>query len=224
MDKLVLFDIDQTLLEVSQSHILSFSLAFKKVYGVDTSIEVIRHQGMTDPLVIIETLKVSGLDDETIKSKMDACIEAVKDAFFELIGTEKLVVLEGIKELLEELEENNILMGIVTGNLEEIARFKLRRTNLLRYFKVGGFGSDDIVRANLIKIAMKRAESLGFKYDNNVFVIGDSARDIEAAKGAGVKSIGVATGNYSKAELKKEGADFVLDSLRDKEKVLEIIS
>lgn len=116
-------------------------------------------------------------------------------------------------------------MGLVTGNIESIARAKLKKVGLNHYFEVGGFGSDDIERTNLVKIAIKRARvNFNFKQEkNNVFFVGDAPREIKAGKEAGVKTIGVATGKYSMKKLKNSGANFVLENFKSANKVLEII-
>ncbi len=226
MNKLILFDIDKTLIGgENKSHKFSFSYAFKKVYGIDTNIDIIDHPGKTDQQIIIEVLKKKCLDEKRIKSKITECMKVMVDYFNEFINNENIFLLDGVQELLNELNENGFIMGLVTGNLEDIARGKLKKAGINQYFKVGGFGSDDVDRANLIKLAIKKAGSnFSFKFTNNVFLIGDTPRDIKAGKSAEVKTIGVTTGIYSKKQLKDAGADFVVPSLKDKEEILKIIS
>jgi phosphoglycolate phosphatase-like HAD superfamily hydrolase len=224
VNKLVLFDIDKTLIEGSKSQRIAFSEAFKKVYGVDTTIDVINHEGTTDQQIIIEVLKKNGLKEEVIKSKIKQCMKVMVKCFEKNIRKEKIIVLEGVRELLEELNKHNFLMGLVTGNLEPIARGKLMKVNLNHYFKFGGFGNENINRTNLIKLAIKKAkENFAFESDNNIFLFGDTPRDINAGKKVGVKTIGVATGIHSIKQLKNAGADFVLKNLKDINKILKIM-
>lgn len=224
MDKLALFDIDKTLL-TSSCHNAAFSDAFEKVYGIKTTIDIIDHNGMTDKQIILDVLKINGLTEQEIRSKIEDCAKAMVESFNKSLNGSKIMPMEGARELLEELEKRNIMMGLVTGNLEPIAKAKMKKTGLSRYFKVGGFGSDDANRANLVKLAIKRAEeNFGFNFDDNVFLIGDTPRDIAAGIGAKVKTIGVATGSYPAEQLKKSGADFVLESLKDTGRVIEIIT
>lgn len=223
MEKLVLFDIDRTLIVGDKSHRAAFSHAFKKVYGVETNIDVINPHGMTDQQVIIEVLKKNDLDEATIKSKLKECMEAMISHFNEVVDEFEITIIDGIPELLEELKKNNILLGLVTGNLEPIAHGKLKKVGLDQYFKVGGFGSDDINRTNLVKLAIGRAEqNLNFKFENNVFVVGDTPKDVKAGKEAGVKTIAVATGLYSTEQLKNTDADFVFDNF-SKSEILQTI-
>jgi len=222
MNRLVLFDIDETLVEGVAGHKKVFSAAFKKVYGVETTIDVVSYSGMTDPQVVLEVLRKNGLSDQVIISKMEDCLKAMVASFKEIVGSDKITILPGVKKLLEEFKKRGILLGLVTGNLEPIAISKLNKVGLSAYFKVGGFGSDDIHRVNLIKLAIKRArEELSFESNNNVFLFGDSVKDIEAGKEAEVKTVGVATGIYSEEQLKAAGADFAFENLEDTGKVLD---
>ena len=224
MDKLVLFDIDKTLIDGFQGHGKAFSEGFRKVYHVDTTVNTINCQGMTEQQVIIEVLKSKGFSEKEIMSKIEECMRVMIDHFNKIIATDKIILLDGVEELLKQLNDHNILMGLVTGNLEPIGRGKLRKVNINHYFKIGGFGNDDIDRANLARLAIKRAEKdLGFKSNNNVFLCGDAPQDMKAGKEVGVKTIGVMTGVYSKRQLENAGADFVLKNLKDTERILKII-
>lgn len=225
MSKLILFDIDGTLLEAeSMFHKMAFSSAFENVFGINTTIDIIDHLGKTDKQIVIEVLKKEGLEESVIREKMEETTKEMVIFFEERIKKEKITSSGGVKELLEELKNKNVLMGLVTGNLESIARTKLRKANINDYFKFGGFGSDDENRANLIRIAIKKAEdSFNFKFNNNTFLIGDTPRDIKAGKEVDIITIGVTTGIYSKEQLKEAGADFILENLKEVNKILELI-
>ncbi len=224
MNRLVLFDIDGTLVRGFQGHNKAFSEAFRKVYQVDATVDTIAVQGMTEQQVIIEVLKKQGLREKEIMSKIEECMGVMIDHFNKIIATDEIILLDGVQELLEQLKDRNILMGLVTGNLEPIGRGKLRKVNINHYFKIGGFGNDDVDRANLARLAIKRAQrDFDFKFNNNVFLFGDAPQDMKAGKEIGVKTIGITTGVYPKQRLKDAGADFVLENLRDTEKILKII-
>jgi len=222
MNKLVLFDIDKTLIDRSICHHVAFSYAFKKVYGVTVDISIINYAGMTDPQIAVEVLKCVGLDENLIKAKLDECMKAVVDYFKENVEREDIPALDGARELLDTLE-NKVIIGLITGNLEPIAIEKMKKAGLSRYFQVGGFGSDNINRTELVKTAIKRAKD-GHDFDGSeIFVFGDTPRDIKAGFESGAKTVGVATGRYSKDELKDSGADFAFDNLKDKERIVESI-
>lgn len=216
-----LFDIDNTLLKTSRSHIAAFSKAFKKVYKINTTIDIINYHGMTDQQIIIEVLKKNNLNQRFIESKIKDCMGLMAEFFIKTLEGEAVIALDGVKKLLSTLQKNNIIMGLVTGNLEQIARAKLKKVGLNYHFKIGGFGSDDIDRTNLVKLVVKRAnDQHGLILNNNIFLFGDAPQDMRAAKTAGIKAVGVATGIYSKSKLKEAGADIVLDDLINTESVL----
>ena len=222
MDKLILFDIDRTLIDRSRCHHHAFSYAFKKVYGVDADIRIINYGGMTDPAIAIEVLKKTGLKEDIICSKLPECMSVIVDFFLKNVKRDRIHILPGVNDLLELLNANQTLLGLVTGNLEPIAWRKLESINIDHYFKFGGFGSDNINRTELVKTAIKKAQN-NYNFDGTTFVIGDTPRDIKAGFEADAKTIAVATGTYSMEELKEYHPDFLFDDLRKTKSVLNII-
>jgi phosphoglycolate phosphatase-like HAD superfamily hydrolase len=216
MHSLLLFDIDNTLLKTSTSHHRAFEIGISRVYGARGDVESINPHGMTDLGILEEVLRRSGVAAEEIAEKMDRCMGVIVSSFTELIREERLTAFEGVRELLEALEALPLLMGLVTGNLEPIAWEKLERTGLRRFFRFGGFGGEDRVRANLVKSAVRHARLLGYSpSDGPVILVGDTPRDVSAGREAGVCTVAVATGVYTEEELGRAGADAVLSSFRD---------
>jgi len=224
MSKLVLFDIDNTLIKSSRGHKAAFSIAFKKIYGIDASINIIQYSGMTDQQIIFEVLKLKGLDEEKIQSKLNLCIKEMINAWKSLNDNE-IFILPGVHKLLEILFKEHFLLGLVTGNLEAIARDKMKRLGINHFFKVGGFGSEHINRTELVKIAINKAQSnFNFILSNNVYLFGDAPQDMRAAREAEIIAIGVTTGIYTKKQLEDAGADMVIDDFTNTEKILNDIS
>jgi phosphoglycolate phosphatase-like HAD superfamily hydrolase len=124
---------------------------------------------------------------------------------------------------LKTLKQLNVLLGLVTGNLEPMARGKLKKVNINQYFKVGGFGSDNADRTKLVKIAIKQAQKLNFTPSANIILFGDTPKDIAAGKQAEVKTAGIATGIYTVEKLKQSGADFVFENLLDTDLVVNTL-
>jgi phosphoglycolate phosphatase len=217
MKKLILFDIDGTLIKNSNEHKKSFSYAFKKVHDIEASIDLINYHGKTDQQIILEVLMKKRLNKKEIKLK--ECMD--KMIFYMKKQKIKVELINGVTNLINRLEKEHIL-GLVTGNLKSIAIKKLKQVKIYNYFKVGGFGSDAIKRPDLVKIAIKRAETK-FNFKGEVFVIGDTPNDIIAGKEANVKTIAVSTGIFSKDELKKYNPDYIFEDLNNK-KIIEIFS
>jgi len=199
-------------------------MAVKEVYGIDTTVEIINYNGMTDPMIILGVLTKIGLSESEILQKIDKCKQAMINHYETLKDNDEMEILEGVPELLKELDKRNFLIGLVTGNLEPIAWGKMKRFNIDQYFKLGGFASDNSIRTELVKIAIQRAEKKhNFIFDNNVFLFGDTPQDVSAGNEAGIITVGVATGIYSKEELMEAGASFAIDNLTEINSILKIL-
>jgi len=220
--KLVLFDIDGTLMDFPKEHKNAFSEAFREVYGIDADLSIIQPMGMTEQQINTEVLRKKGVDDEVIKSKMPEAMQVMAEYFEKEMKEGKVFIYEGVREFLEELDKKGFLIGAVTGNLESIARIKLEKGGINQYIKLGGFGSDHMIRTELVKLAIRRAEeNFGFEYGENVFSIGDAPSDMKAGReGGAYKCIGITTGVHSEEQLKEAGADFTFPNLRERGEIL----
>jgi phosphoglycolate phosphatase-like HAD superfamily hydrolase len=126
-------------------------------------------------------------------------------------------VLDGVPECLARLRDEGKLLGLTTGGLEAAAHIKLARAGLNEFFSFGGYGTDSEDRVALTRTAIERAEAI-LKQElepDEVFVVGDTPLDIEAAHGARATAVGVASGVYSVESLRDAGADHVLGSLEE---------
>lgn len=225
MRRLALFDIDGTLSKNTLAHNRAFSEAFRRVYHIDASIECINHDGILDQVIIMEVLKRKGLTEEEISLKMGECMQAMVEAFTKSLKKAELSPLEGVRKLLETLSKKDAGLGLVTGNLEQIAREKVKKMGLDDYFKIGGFGSEDTKRENLVRLAIKRARDFyHYNFDTDfVYLIGDTPHDINAAKKAKVKSLAVTTGIYPAEYLRGFNPDYILKDLANTKRILSIL-
>jgi phosphoglycolate phosphatase len=225
MKHLTLFDIDKTLLVGSHFHYLAMKQAVKNVYGVENPGHVPNLQGMTDLQILYATLSQEGLKQETIDEGIDECMNDMVTYFGKNVMKENIICLDGVKDVLENLKQFGVPRGLVTGNLEPIAWLKLDRIGVKDYFGFGGFGNESADRSLLVRHAVERAGNIyGTFNKENVFVIGDTPRDILAGQKNGVKTVGVATGDFTVEELEATGADFVLQNLKDMKIILKIAS
>jgi phosphoglycolate phosphatase len=214
--KLLLFDVDQTLISTGGAGIRALNRAFQKLYAVENAMEGILPHGKTDPGIIREILHSHPVP--SFNDGFPTSMTAVVDLYLEFLdneidSTSSYKILPGIEGLLNSLSgRSDIAIGLATGNVEAGARIKLERGNLNRYFPFGGFGSDSENRTELVRHGAQRAAAyMGYQPDaGNVFVIGDTPRDILAGREAGFLTIGVATGKYSKEELNESGATVVI--------------
>ena len=125
-----------------------------------------------------------------------------------------------VSETLEELSEKHLL-GIVTGNQELVARKRLESVGLDKYFSFGSFGNEDYERSNLVRNALNKAKRYGWNGDkSNVYLVGDTERDVEAGKIEGVVTIAVTTGSDSRKKLSGSNPDYIVDNLSEIREVL----
>jgi|WetSurMetagenome_2_1015567.scaffolds.fasta_scaffold189277_2 phosphoglycolate phosphatase len=224
MDKLVLFDIDKTLLVGSSFHYDALKNSLSEVYGINNPRSLTNMQGMTDLKIICETLSMEDIDVKTIKAGLNECMHLMYLNFKEALERKDLTVLAGVNQLLENLKQLEIHMGLVTGNMEDIAWLKLEKVGLNEYFQFGGFGDHVTKRSELVRNALKSSNKIFGKINKkNIFLVGDTPRDILGGHKLDVKTIGVATGDFSTKELAVAGADAVLEDLKDTKKVIKII-
>ncbi len=215
--KVLLVDVDGTLIDTGGAGGRSWSFAFHDAFGVDGDIRKFSEVGMTDPVVARQTFEGTlgrePTTDEVIRLMMRYVLRLPE----EVASSPGYRVMPGVHDLLERLVEADALLGLVTGNIEGAAHIKISRAGLQRFFLFGGYGSDSAVRSDLTRAAIARAEALsGHHIDpSQVLVVGDTPRDIEAAHGAGAVAVGVATGEYSVEQLRDGGADHVLRTFDD---------
>ena len=174
-------------------------------------------------------MRLEGLGDEEIDARMPELLDKYLAGLqFELASGEREVhVFPGVREILDELEQQeNVVLGLLTGNIEKGARAKLDAAGIdITRFRVNAFGSDHEHRPELPAVAQRRANDLLGKeiQGDRVIVIGDTPADIRCGESIGARAIGVATGRYSTEELASHGAYAVFETLADTEAVLQRI-
>jgi phosphoglycolate phosphatase len=215
--RLVLWDIDHTLIESGNVGRHVYAEAFAKVTGrqLDNMPEL---AGRTEPVIFRDALRVNGIESSEGLYEQFAAAQAQGyiDHLDELHRQGR--ALPGAREALEALaERDDVTQSILTGNTRQAAEIKLRAFGLDGYLDldIGAYGTDDDTRANLVAIARQRAEEAHAQdyEDGQTILIGDTSNDVAAALGSGARIIAVATGNETAADLAAAGADTVLDDL-----------
>jgi phosphoglycolate phosphatase-like HAD superfamily hydrolase len=206
---LLLFDIDGTLVRgATDAHRDALHLAVREVHGVDTTRawSTISRAGRTDGEIARILLLGAGVSADRIDDGADEVRNVCCREYARLVGDDlSQFVLPGIVLLLSWLSElSGVRLALVTGNFEPVARLKLARAGIGRFFEAGqgGFGSDAEDRTALPPIARRRAGTLGSPFPRErTIVIGDTPRDIACAHVDGLRCLAVATGPFSVGEL-----------------------
>jgi len=226
--RLVLFDIDGTLLNSEGLGRASMQSALSEVFGSPGNPSY-RYDGKTDKQIVRDVMRLEGHSDEHIDSRMGGLLELYLDGLRAGAKSGKFNVrpLDGVPELLDALESReDVVLGLLTGNVEAGARVKLEAAGIdPDRFRVNAFGSDHEHRPQLPAIAQQRAsEKLGLEIvGQRMVVIGDTPADIECGRSLGAKAIGVASGHYTVEQLEQHNAYAVVTSLADTAKLLETI-
>lgn len=225
--RLVLFDIDGTLLREGVAPKLAFARALRETYDTTGPVSGFRFAGMTDPQCVVEIMRMAGLPEELILRRRDECLQRyVEHLAVEMREHGGARIFPGVRELLARLHErDDVLVGLLTGNIARGARLKLSRWNLEPYFRFGAFGDDNEDRSALARIALEKAQVLLGRpmSGGETTVVGDTPRDVECARSIGARAVVVATGQVSREELEAADPDALLDSFEDQEASLGAI-
>ena len=229
MERLLLWDIDGTLIRGGGAVSEAYRKALRAVYRLEGDLATIVYAGKTDGEIALETLARHGLAEEEVLCLLDsfrAAYVAELEAVRGRIAAE-LRVLPGVPAMLERLAGLAVHQTLLTGNFEPAARIKLSCGRLDHHFdfRIGAFGSDHRDRNCLVPVALEKAQRVHrarFSL-SQVVVIGDTPRDIACARAAGVRVVTVATGTVTAAELAEHRPDALLQSLEDTEATLEAV-
>jgi phosphoglycolate phosphatase-like HAD superfamily hydrolase len=213
----LLFDIDGTLISTGGASDRAWHRAFLELHNVDVNVPDYTGKGVPDPEVGLECFR-GALRREPTEAEMADLMELRQRYLAEEVETSPgYRVMPGVVELLDRLTAEGRLIGLITGNTEPAAFAKLGRADLNRYFAFAGYGSDANERVDVCRKALDRAEEAadGRLDREGSIAIGDTPLDIAAGHGAGIRVVGVATGEYSVAQLSEAGADWVVETLED---------
>ena len=226
--KVVLFDIDGTLLRTDGAGRRSMEHALFTVFGAHGD-PVYRYDGKTDRQITREQMRWAGIDDDVIDARMLDVFALYAERLEQELasGVEQAVLMAGIPPLLDTLgAHEEVTVGLLTGNIEAGARQKIRAVNLAwEQFLVNAFGSDHEHRPMLPAVAQRRAQALLGRDvpGERMVIIGDTPADIHCGRSLNVRAIGVATGRYSVHELAEHEPAAVFETLADTEAVVEAI-
>ncbi|MGH9312602.1 MAG: HAD family hydrolase [Vicinamibacterales bacterium] len=226
MAKLVLFDVDGTLVLTGRAGVRAMTRAVAEVFGIDDAFTDISMAGRTDWYLLAaalaqarKTLDTDGLD--RFRAAYVRCLEEEVPKR----GEGRKGIMPGITALLDALvRKDDVFLGLLTGNFADAARIKLEYFDLWRYFRCGAYGDDAHDRNDLVPVALARARDCGDAQGfDRVFVVGDTPHDVTCAAAGNATSIAVATGGFDVPALRAAGADVVFEDLSDSQAFLRVI-
>lgn len=224
MTKLILFDIDGTLVLTGGAGGRAMARAFEDVFGLQHGMASISMAGRTDAWIVAQMAASHGLPftPEIFGRFHDAYVCHLQEEIHKP-GPQK-GILPGVRAVLEALKSHSRAhLALLTGNFERGAQIKLEYFDLWRYFGAGAFGDRTHDRNSLLETALSRVAAVGGPSVSpaDTVIIGDTPLDVAVAVAGGAKSLAVATGSYGVEALRESGADVVVEDLMDVEAVLE---
>jgi phosphoglycolate phosphatase len=221
--KLVLFDIDGTLLHCGPQVRPLFAEALVEVFGTAGDVDAYDFSGRTDPRIVLDLLTGAGLPEDEVMAALPRMRALYLERLERALDPEGMCLLPGVLELLEALaRREDVVLALLTGNWEPGARIKLSRFDLNRFFGFGAFGCDAVDRSDLPPVALDRAErAVGRRFrPEETLIIGDSLHDVSCARANGIPALAVATGRTPADALREAGADWVIADLREAGRVV----
>jgi phosphoglycolate phosphatase-like HAD superfamily hydrolase len=227
MSKVILFDIDGTLILSGGAGMRALNRACEEITGLSDAFADVAVAGRTDRIIIHDAMRRAGrdLDGHLLSALRSRYLQLLQEEI-QLRGRGVKAILPGVRELLDVLAaREDVFLGLVTGNFEEGARIKLEYFDLWRYFRCGAYGDDAADRNELVPVAWRRALECGVNAadGDNTFVVGDTPHDIACARAAGARPIAVATGGFTADQLREAGAAEVLPDLSDTRAFLALV-
>jgi phosphoglycolate phosphatase len=221
-EKLILFDIDGIL--IRSLSVGASAQVFKKYFDLNNYPKIYA-EGKTHRQILFERLKKIGILKPENDPRFEKALTYQGTVFRELTKKMNIPQIPNVEQFIKKALAEGIFIGILTGNTRDIAKVKLKKSGLLKYFKFGAYGDRIMDRNKLVPIAIKnarKATGIDFRKEN-VFVIGDTIRDIRCAKAGGVRSIAVSTGEETFQKLKKAKPDYLFNNFNDVKKLVNII-
>lgn len=215
MKKLLIWDIDGTILNCKGCGRQALSLTFEKMYGFSDAFKDVDLTGKIDSQVIDEIVEKFQIKDFVLQNFFDKYGKILFEVMRKIDGID---LLPGVKELLETYaSDENIYLSLATGNCKTGAMGKLDHCEASHYFEIGAYGDEAENRGQLVNMALTKAKShygVEFKKEH-IYYIGDTPKDIEAARVNKIKSVAVSTGFYEYSELEKHDPDFLIKGFND---------
>ena len=222
--RLLLFDIDGTLIHSGGAGVHALKSAFQERFGINDDLHDIEIAGMTDSGIVLSILKKHNIPatHENVSAFLDSYVHFLSLELPRRKGT----LLPGVLELLERLKSRpHVVLALLTGNVSRGARLKLEHYGVWHFFEFGAFADDHRDRNELGRFARARAkEKHGREFAaSEIDIIGDTPRDIACGKTLGARTIAVATGRCSRDELATHHPDFLIDDLSDVESIVDTL-
>jgi phosphoglycolate phosphatase len=224
--RLIISDMDRTLVDFTSRYMDAYRIAVREAYGFEGQPQPHKHSGYTQAAVVRMICEDRGLDRGVTEAGLVKALSVLSATVISSLEDDlRYGILPGVEQVFAELQHQGHAIALVTGTIAPIAEAVLSRTGLGRFFPARACGDEAMARPDLLRLAIRRAQDASGIHVNssNVVVLGDAITDIEAGKAIGARVVAVATGHHTVRELAEHGADAVLPDLGDKHAALDAI-
>jgi len=213
LTRLLLFDIDNTLLNTGGAGSVAFELAFREMFSIRDGFARVEFSGRTDLYIFSEGLRQHGINGDH-REHLGEFLGRYYGHLRHTLGERKGHLMPGFPPLLEALSQREgVRVGLATGNFSEAAWMKLEHYGIREYFLDGAFGEESLDRAEMLRAGIRRFA--GDIPPRDVVIVGDTPHDVASALANGLVAVGVATGSYSVDQLRESGAEIVFQDFTD---------
>lgn len=223
-EKIVLFDVENTLMHESKDVSAYFFEAIRNSYGLTIDdIDLSKYEGSTVQEILIDILEKNGLTRDQIYERHELFLQELPYTHYNVAGHDKIVLVEGAKELLGYLHRKGYVMGVASGQLEKILRSMMDRASISydSTFKFGTYGDAHEHITKIIETSIDIAHKKYGSDKHHITFISNSRKGVHAAHSLGIHTIGVITDQHSRRELENMGVVNIVRSLMDCEKFLK---
>jgi phosphoglycolate phosphatase len=224
--KLVIFDLDQTLVELIEVHDEASARVFREFFHKEARLTEIDYAGRSLLESFAELARRKNIPEEELREKSQEMLQRYEQEFIDNFPDDPSpYVLPGAESLLKGLSERGHFLVLYTGDSARIADKVLSATSLGKYFRFSVYGTEVKTRPDMVRLAIERAKKMTKKIfeGKDIVIVGDSIRDIECGQQFNALTIAIATGFYSKEVLASLKPDYLFDNLKDYDKVLQAI-
>jgi len=224
--RLLLFDVDGTLLSAGPASRAAFASALVDVFGTSGDLSNYAFEGKLDPVIVGELMREAGIEGNVVAERLPRALRLYLDRLESALAVERPRLKPGVPELLARVAASpEAVSALLTGNVERGARLKLTAAGLWQRFRFGVFGDEAPRREELGFLALARArEATGISFaGRDAVVVGDSPGDVACGKAIGARVVAVATGKTPRERLETAGADVVLADFSDLDAAAEAL-
>lgn len=224
MESFALFDTNATMVRDVKDISDYVAESIRNIYGIIVEVKLDNYKGMTSKEVADAVLRNYGLDNAEIKARLDRYLEDLPYSYYNVAWSDKVVLLDGAKQILDTVKRKEAKIGIVTGEPERVTKMRLDKVGLSEYFEFGAYAEAGYSAREIVGKALDKVTGEFGLETNRGFMVTSIPQFVTAAKELGLYSIGVVQGEKDRKQaLEEAGANELINTLKDKPKGLSRI-